>query len=163
MLKLWVTQDYKEKSGLGYVTPDSCFDLDFEMENLESDFSKEVLRVCNGDTEVINYQTLLRPNGMYISPKEICSGAKNILCMKYIGNDYGYIYNMLWSGDNCNRYVAEICQEKDLEIFSSRIYFPFYRVGDIGFEVKIMETGKIVRSDDEFSDEVVKYDLWDRI
>lgn len=163
MLKLWITSDFKSHSGLVLMNPDGYFDMCFDYQLLESDFSKRVLKDCSGGLEVINYATLKRPNDMLISPREIGSGSKNLLCMKYEGNSEGHIYNMLWCGDNCNKYVAEIASETDLELFSGRVYNPFIDISIPDLKVKIMELDKIVTNARDFTVSVVDADLWKRL
>lgn len=177
MLKLWVRGSHC-KSGLLYMQPDACFDQLFYLEeDMETDFTKRVLWECNGKTEILNYATIKKPTGELISPEKICSGAKNVLCMKYIGNEIpddfkdsevfegvsGFIYDILWSGDNCNQYIAEIALEKDLEVKSSRVYQPYSRVDLEGLKVQIMETGDVVTDGEEFLDIVISNNLWDDI
>lgn len=163
MLKLWITDDYKTRTNLRYVSADVCFDYEIDDYSfLESDFSKRLLYDCSGELEVISQTTFRRPNGMLISHREIGSGSKNVLCMKYLGNSYDIIYSMLWCGDNCNPYIAEVARESDVETFSARVYNPFTLV-ESPYEVKIMETGKIVTCGRDFLDEVISNELWDRL
>lgn len=161
MLKLWVT-GYKNKSNLTYMSPDGCFDFEiWDYGFLESDFARRLLYDCSGEIEVINYENFKRPNGLYISTREISSGAKNVLCMYALGNKGGIFYDLLWCGDNCNPYIAEVVQSNDVEAFSTRVYNPYDEVSpDFGFKVQIMETGDVVSNSDEFLDVIFENNLW---
>lgn len=160
MLKLWASGD-RSKSTLTYIPPDEYFDLRiYDYSFLGSDFAKRLLYDCSGGLKVINYETFLRPNGLYISPKEISSGAKNVLCMYSRSNKDGFIYNMLWCGDNCNPYIAEVVKDKDVEAFSSRIYDPYECIEDTPMTVQIMETGDIVTSSHDYMSVVIRHKLW---
>lgn len=156
MMKLWVGIK-NLYNGDDYVgEPDPYFDYEFDFENLLTDFSKEVMLKCSGGVVPITSGVLRRPNGMTIPPSCLSSGAKNVLCMKYMED---YMYEMVWCGENCESYVNSICNEKDVRICTSRIYCPF-DAGGLKDGVLILNTGKVVYSSEEYFDNLDENDLW---
>lgn len=72
------------------------------------------------------------------------SGAKNVLLMKYTNK----IVDMLWCGDNCDKFVEEIAREKDLIVFTTRDYVPYERSESEDF--RVLNSGKIYHYSKEY-------------
>lgn len=94
---------------------------------------------------VENYKFLIRHNGALVYPKELSTGVKTLLMMKY--TDYIMYYE--WIGENCEKFIKEIADEKNLTI-STTIYFNPFLNCDYD-KVEIVNTDKVVYSAEEFT------------
>ncbi len=160
MLKLWLGRKDDDDRYVGQ--PDFIFDEEVDSHCIESPFGRRVVHECSGSATVINYASLSLPNGELISPKELSSGAKNIFVMDECMD---VLCDLLWCGDNCLNFIAEIANRKDIEVCTTRWIMPFN--SEVGYNegIKIMNTDVIVNTAKEYIDEVigkkldVKYNL----
>lgn len=144
MLNLYIGYPPRDKyKGIVY-NPDSHFkDLDL-YEIMSTDFSMRVAKECS-DIASFESPILMKTNsGRYVSPLDLSSGAKNVLLMKYTNK----IVDMLWCGDNCDKFVEEIAREKDLIVFTTRDYVPYERSESEDF--RVLNSGKIYHSSKEY-------------
>lgn len=125
--------------------PDRYFkDMDV-YEVMSTDFAIRVAKECS-DIASFDNPILMRTNsGRFVSPLDLSSGAKNLLIMKYTDK----ICNMLWCGDNCDKYVEEVAEEKDLTVFTTRAYVP-YDEATIVKPFRVLNNGKIYNSPYEY-------------
>lgn len=160
MLKLWLGRKDDDERYIGQ--PDFVFDEEVDTHCIETEFGKRVIYVCSGSANVINYASLSLPNGELISPKELSSGAKNIFVMDECKD---VLCDLLWCGDNCIQFIAEIANRRNIEVCTTRWILPFNSKVEFKDGILIMNTGTIVRSAKEYIDEVigkkldVKYNL----
>jgi hypothetical protein len=77
-----------------------------------------------------------------ITPRELSGGVKVLILML---KDDSYTYNMSNCGDNCAKWVLKIAEQKDLTVYLQHI---MHFEGN--FEIKIMNTGKIVHNPAEY-------------
>lgn len=117
MLRIWY--------GLGYPEPNiQCPDIIFmevyEDWMLRTEFSKRVLSTCSGGLKLIADGVLRRPNGQTVAPDKISSGAKVLILLMYtdLVCDFG------WCGENCEPFLEEIAQSKDVTVTCTRFYIP---------------------------------------
>ncbi|MDE6947654.1 MAG: DUF4869 domain-containing protein [Anaeroplasmataceae bacterium] len=147
MLKLWMGHPDENLERMGRIVyyPDTYFMYEFKnYEVIETDFGKRVLEDCSRIKTVFNRGSLLTEFGAYISPDKLSSGAKTLLIM----HETDAICNMVFCGDNCNKYVAEIARMKDLLIFSTRVYNPF-KESDLD-SVFVLNTNKVYTSSGDY-------------
>lgn len=81
MLKIW----YGLKQFDNEVADPDFFFFSEEMNAncIDTDFGRRVVTECSNVYNIHNYATLELPNGELISPKELSSGAKNLLIMMF--------------------------------------------------------------------------------
>lgn len=130
--------------------PDDYFeyyvrDLSF----IDSPFCREVVKECSDVVEFLSSTTMRAGNGMFISPMQLSSGAKNVLIMESTDK----ICNMGWCGDNCNRFVEDIADRKDLTVFSGRVYIP-YLYNDHCNDFLVLNKNKIYHSPAELTEDL---------
>jgi hypothetical protein len=136
MLKIWYY------GGVDYMTDaPSYFDNVYEDEWIEDDFVKEMIKDVDNST-VINAHIIESPIFGAITPKELSGGVKVLILML---KDDSFVYNLSNCGNNCAKWVLQIAQEKDLEVYLQHI---IRFEGE--FEIKIMNTNKIVHNPREY-------------
>jgi hypothetical protein len=136
MLKIWYY------GGVDYMTDaPSYFDNVYEDEWIEDDFVKEIIKDVDNST-VINAHIIESPIFGAITPKELSGGVKVLILML---KDDSFVYNLSNCGNNCAKWVLKIAQEKDLEVYLQHI---IRFEGE--FEIKIMNTNKIVHNPREY-------------
>jgi hypothetical protein len=142
MLKIWYY------GGVDYMTDaPSYFDNVYEDEWIENDFVQEMIKDVDKST-VINAHIIESPIFGAITPKELSGGVKVLILML---KDDSFIYNLSNCGNNCAKWVLKIAQEKDLEVYLQHI---MRFEGE--FEIKIMNTDKIVHNSKEYVMELFK-------
>lgn len=118
MLKMWIGDPPKRLFKTRVVNnPDRYWELHVrDLEFMNTDFSKRVAMECSAIAEFLSCVTLKMDSGRLISPMQLSSGAKNVLLMKY----FDCSCDMEWCGENCEQFVEEIAEEKDLYIYTTR-------------------------------------------
>lgn len=144
MLNLYIGYPPSEFKGV-VRNPDRYFkDMDV-YEVMSTGFAVRVAKECS-DIASFDNPILMRTNsGRFVSPLDLSSGAKNLLIMKYTDS----ICNLLWCGSNCDKFVEEIAEEKDLTVFTTRSYVPYKRSKNIK-PFKVINTGKIYNNPVEY-------------
>ena len=155
MLNLWIG-DKKFDNQIG--TPDFFFDEEMNKHCIDTDFGRRVVTECSDIYKIHTYAALELPNGEFISPSELSSGAKNLLIMMFSEKDV--VCDMLWCGDNCNKFVTEIANTKDITLKTSRYSNPFNSSVSFNDGVLILNTGVTVRDSREFCDHFMSTDLY---
>lgn len=150
MLKLWIG-DKKFDNQIG--TPDFFFDEEMDKHCIDTDFGRRVVTECSDIYKIHTYAALELPNGEFISPSELSSGAKNLLIMMFSEKDV--VCDMLWCGDNCNKFVAEIANIKDITVKTTRWYMPYLRGEKFDEGILILNTNTVVRSVEEYRDHII--------
>lgn len=142
MLNIW----YGEP-GLKTLTDPDLWFKNFGKPFLGTDFSKKLISTIDKceyiSNEVVNSKYL----GVVVSDK-ISSGSKTIMCMMY--GDMKLI-NAAYLGDNMIPYLRYVADRREIFLLSS-IPVGIYSVEfmpDYTGEVRILNTGEIVRSDEE--------------
>ena len=130
-------------------TGDGWFENQLGCEYLETEFSKSVIKRID-KSEVYDRNLIISPVLGGIPPERLSGGSKALICIKYTD----WIFSITAMGENCYPILAEIAKEKDILMTcdSSVLLFKYG-----GFkEVYIENTSKIVRSDLELIDEILK-------
>ena len=83
----------------------------------------------------------------YVSEK-LSGGVKTLIL---INNDSDHIFNASACGDNCAKWLLKIGEKKDITI---RLGY-LMDFGEGSFDIKVLNTGRIVHSIDELDDEVI--------
>lgn len=129
--------------------PPVYFDNVYEDRWITDDFSIEMIRDID-KSEVISARAIDSPYLGSISVKELSGGVKTLILMKF--DESGKIFNASSCGDNCAKWIVEISKHKDLVINLHHV-MDFSSCKD--FEALIINTGKYVRSYDEYLDEAL--------
>lgn len=136
MLKIWYY------GGTEYMTDaPSYFDNVYEDEWIEDPFVKEMIKDVDHST-VISSHVIESPVLGAITPKDLSGGVKVLILML---KDNSFIYNMSNCGDSCAKWILKIAATKDLTVYLQHI-LPF----DGEYEIKIMNTGRIVHNRKEY-------------
>jgi hypothetical protein len=102
---------------------------------------KEMIQDVDHST-VISAHIIESPVLGAITPKELSGGVKVLILML---KDDSFIYNMSNCGNNCAKWILKIAEKKDLTVYLQHI---LRFEGE--FEIKIMNTGKIVHNGAEY-------------
>lgn len=103
-------------------------------------------------SEVIGPHLIDSPFLGPISQRELSGGVKTLIL---INNDDGHIFNASACGDNCAEWLLKIGKIKDVTI---RLGY-FMDFGEDKFEIRVVNTGRIVRTLSELNDEIIQNDL----
>lgn len=136
MLKIWYY------GGTEYMQDaPAYFDNVYEDEWIEDEFVKEMILDVDKST-VISAHVIESPVLGAITPKELSGGVKVLILML---KDDSFIYNMSNCGNNCAKWILKIAEQKDLTVYLQHI---LRFEGE--FEIKIMNTEKIVHNPREY-------------
>ncbi len=136
MLKIWYY------GGTEYMNDaPSYFDNVYEDEWIEDEFVKEMILDVDHSV-VVSAHIIESPVLGAIIPKELSGGVKVLILML---KDDSFIYNLSNCGNNCAKWVLKIAEQKDLEVYLQHI---IRFEGE--FEIRIMNTGKIVHNPAEY-------------
>jgi len=141
--------DYK---GEDYIfDPDTYFDNAYEDEWLNDPISKEMVRDIDR-SELIGPNLVQSPVLGAIPPVRLSGGVKTLIL---VGNDPDHVYNASACGENCAEWLLKLAAVKDITI---RLGYMMYFSED-SFEIEIVNTGKLVRNQEELIREVIMQDL----
>lgn len=121
----------------------SYFDNVYEEEWIEDAFVKEMIQDVD-HSAVISAHIIESPVLGAITPKDLSGGVKVLILML---KDDSFVYNLSNCGNNCAKWVLKIAELKDLTVYLQHI---MHFEGT--FEIRIMNTGKIVRNPTEYVD-----------
>ncbi len=119
----------------------SYFDNVYEDEWIEDEFVKEMILDVDRSA-VVSAHIIESPVLGAITPKELSGGVKVLILML---KDDSFVYNLSSCGNNCAKWVLKIAEKKDLTVYLQHI---FRFEGE--FEIKIMNTSKIVHNRAEY-------------
>ena len=121
--------------------PPTYFDNQYEDEWIIDPLSIEMIQDIDKST-VISPHLIESPVLGAITPKELSGGVKVLILML---KDDSFVYNLSNCGNNCAKWVLKIAEKKDLTVYLQHI---FRFEGE--FEIKIMNTSKIVHNRAEY-------------
>ena len=130
--------------------PPTYFDNTYLDEWITDPFTVQMVRDVD-QSEVISARAIDSPFLGSISVKELSGGVKTLILMKF--DESGKIFNASACGDNCAGWINEIGKSKDLTINLHHI-MNFSSCDD--FRATILNTGKTVKSYDEYLDEALQ-------
>ena len=127
--------------------PDTFFNNQYEDDWITDDLSKEMIADID-KSEVQGPYSILSPALGSISTEKLSGGVKTLIL---INNDSDHIFNASACGDNCAKWLLKIGEKKDITI---RLGY-LMDFGEGSFDIKVLNTGRIVHSIDELDDEVI--------
>lgn len=116
---------------------------------IEDDFARRILKAIDKGEPISNRAIDTKALGV-IPVTKISGGAKTLLLVK---NRPDKIFNVSTCGDNCSKFLLEIGKSKDVTVNLRHIM----NFGNKNFEIKIINSGVIVRDMDEFARQAVLY------
>ena len=108
---------------------------------ITKELSKEMIKDID-KSEVVDSATIDSPIFGKMSPTQLSGGVKTLML---IANDKSHIFNASNCGDNCAKWLLKIA-EKEKTVVNLRHLMDF---GKGNFKIRVMNTGKIVKSMDE--------------
>ncbi len=139
---------YGECKAENYIfDPDTFFDHVYEDEWITDELSVQMIKDIDR-SEVIGPRSINSPFLGSIAVEKLSGGVKTLILMSH---DSEHIFNASACGDNCAKWILHIAKDKDITI---RLGY-LMDFGDDDFEIKIINTGKIVHNIDELDDEVI--------
>lgn len=136
MLKIWYY------GGVEYMEDaPSYFNNVYEDEWIMDKFVQEMILDVDR-SKVISPHIIESPVLGAITPRELSGGVKVLILML---KDDSFVYNMTNCGNNCAKWVLKIAEKKNLTVF---LRYIMRFEGE--FEIKIMNTGKIVHNPKEY-------------
>ena len=111
------------------------FDNVWEDEWLEDPLVKQMIKDVD-NSEVISPHLIESPVLGPIGPKDISGGVKVLILLL---KDTSFIYNISNCGDNCAKWILEICKDKDIVAYLEHVM----HFKD-PFDIKILNTGNVV-------------------
>ena len=111
------------------------FDNVWEDEWLEDPLVKQMIKDVD-NSEVISPHLIESPVLGPIGPKDISGGVKVLILLL---KDTSFIYNISNCGDNCAKWILEICKDKDIVAYLEHVM----HFKD-PFDIKVLNTGNIV-------------------
>lgn len=143
MLRIW----FGEKENAIYNTS-VFFKNRYEDAWITDEFAKKIIEDVDR-SKVIDANNIMSPILGNISPLQLSGGVKCLILMK---NLPGKIFNASNCGDNCAKWILELAKENDFSIN----LFHVMNFGNQDFEIKIMNSNKIVHNMQEYLEEAVK-------
>lgn len=143
------------KINVGYDFKDDCIisiDYYFRQHKKKDWFNREdVKRIIKGidNTIAVKDEYMESPVFGGMAVERLSTGCKAVILMAVMDNINIYATRC---GNNCIPYILEVSKTKDVEITLHHCM----RFPEDGWEALIIETGKIVRSREEFVDEYYK-------
>ena len=127
------------------------FDINYKTSWLNNELNRKMIKDID-ESDVIS-ENIIKSNVLEtnIPPQWLSGGVKALICMN--SDTSGRIFNLSNCGDNCAKWVFEISKHKDL-LVTTHHYMSFSDVED--FEAEMVNTGKIVKSSEEYLDEFIK-------
>ena len=145
MLKVW----YREGNIEVLNNAQLYFKNRKKQEWFQDPLVKEMIKDVD-KSEVAGPYLIISPVLGPIPPEKLSGGVQVLILML---KDDTYMYNISNCGDNCAKWILEIGKRMDITVFLEH-YMEF----DGDFEMKIMNTGKIVHNFNEYFAELDKID-----
>ena len=116
--------------------PPVYFDNRYEDEWITDKRSIEIIRDVD-KSDVVSSHLIESPVLGPISPKELSGSVKTIMLMLF--DETGRIFNASVCGDNCAKWILEICKDKDIVAYLEHVM----HFKD-PFDIKVLNTGNVV-------------------
>lgn len=147
MLHVWIGE-YEKYDSVG--KPDSYFDTRFKTELTGTDFSRRLIHECSDGSEVLAPGVFKHPTRGNYSSDKLPTGVKNVLLAKY---NKEVVIDLLYMGDNCLPFLAEIANEEDITVCTSRyvnFFPPIFTAGEFKGGVYVMNTKQLITNIDDW-------------
>lgn len=141
MLHIWVGK-YERYDAVH--KPDTYFDINFDYKLTGTDFAKRLIHDCSQESEVIAPGYFKHPTRGYYSFNNLPSSIKTIFLAKY---NPEVVPDLLYCGDNCLPYLAEIANEQEVTVCSKRhvnFFYPILERGEFKGGIHAMNTDEII-------------------
>lgn len=143
---------FGDYQGDNYIfNPDVYFDNVYEDEWMNEDLTKKMVKDVDG-SEVVGPHLIDSPFLGPMSPDKLSGGVKTLIL---IAHDDQHVFNASACGDNCASWILQIASDKDVLIRLGHIMY----FGEKPFEIRVVNTGKIVRSMADLDREVIRHHL----
>ena len=116
--------------------PPVYFDNRYEDEWITDKRSIEIIRDVD-KSDVVSSHLIESPVLGPISPKELSGSVKTIMLMLF--DETGRIFNASVCGDNCAKWILEICKDRDIVAYLEHVM----HFKD-PFDIKVLNTGNVV-------------------
>lgn len=126
------------------------FDFGVDFECITTDFAKKVIEGVEGG-HVYNKNIIEHDLHDAYTPRDLSGGVKSLLILE---NTDKVMY-LSCMGDNCIKYLSDICKHKDITLCSDT-FRHLYRNGYVG-QVRILNTGAVVDNDEDYIREYRNY------
>lgn len=123
------------------LSGDGWFEHQLDLTCLNNEFSKRVVLEID-KSEVVSENLIISPILGAIPPSMISGGSKTLITMMY---DPSVKFDLAAMGDNCFRFLAEICSIKDIFVCSDGLRL-LYKNGFYG-DIYIDNNDTIVKCD----------------
>lgn len=124
------------------VAVDRAFDFYKRKEWFDDEIVQECIRTID-NSEVIAGEYIESPVWGGMSPDKLSTGCKATILMQVLEEPYLYGTRC---GDNCVPLILKIAEKKDVTLLLHHcMHFP-----DSGFELIMKESGKLIRTQEEF-------------
>lgn len=141
MLNVWVG-DYEANNVIEYAS--NYFPDAWLPEWFEDQFVKDIVLDVD-KSEVVSPNLIISPVLGPIANSELSGGVKALILMYKID---GFVFNATNCGDNCAKWIQRISERK--KELTVKLEYIMRFEDDEPFDVKIMQTGKIVHSYRDF-------------
>ena len=133
--------------------PDLFFDNTYEDEWLEDPLSVEMVKDVD-QSDLIGPNLVISPVLGSIPVTRLSGGVKTLI---QIAHDPDHVYNASACGDNCASWLLKLGKEKRITVrLGHMMHFP-----EESFQIKVLNTGKIMHSQKELTLHVVLNGLLD--
>ena len=143
MLKIW----YYGGNVNVLTSAQDYFDAAWKNDWITDPLVKEMIKDVD-KSEVIGPHLIESPVLGPIPPTTLSGGVKVLILLL---KDNSFVYNISNCGDNCAKWILEIAKQKDLVVYLEHI---MQFNGE--FEIKFMNTDRIVYNFKEYLDEILK-------
>lgn len=134
----------------GYIyNTDLYFKYAYEDDWITNPIVKEIIKDVD-KSSVTDANLIFSPVLGMISPLLLSNGVKTLILMLHEPEN---IFNISTCGDNCAKWILEIGKKLDITV----ALYHFMDFGSGEFEIRIVNSGKIVRNMKEFVSEAIKY------
>lgn len=139
---------YGEYRGTEYIyDPDMFFDHQHEPEWLLEDLSRQM--ILDVDQSIVRGPYLIESPVLGPIPPQRLSGGVKTLIM--VNKDREHVFNASACGDNCAKWLLKIGEGSDITV---RLGY-LMNFGKGTFQIRVLNTGKVVKNLAELDDEVI--------
>lgn len=129
--------------------PSMYFRNQYEEKWITDKISKKIIQKID-NSKVIDKKVIESPVLGSITPNDLSGGAKTLIL---IAHDEKNIFNATTCGENCAELLLELAKKRDITI-NLRYIMDF---GEGKFEIKVKNSGKIVKNMNELLAEATKF------
>ena len=147
MLHIWVGK-YERYDAVH--KPDTYFDINFDYKLTGTDFARRLIHDCSQESEVIAPGYFKHPTRGYYSLDKLPTGIKSVLLAKY---NPEVVVDLVYMGDNCFPYLAEIANKQEVTVCTGRyvkLFPPLLKCCEFKGGIHVLNTDEIITSIDDW-------------